>query len=258
MATLTLKTWQTPNWGDAINAELVRLIAGPGHDIVAVPFNIRLNVENYVIVGSTLKAADDRSIVWGSGFLNNLEVCAGKTPRIKAVRGPKTRNRLLEIGVECPEIFGDPVLLFPRYYQPKLKKKYALGIVPHWRDDFHPLVKKLTTSGSMVKIKHAVGNYRFIDLINQCEIIASSSLHGLIVAEAYGIPNIFIRFFEQDLFKFHDYFESINRKIVEPIDCSNGIPFDRIIDKCSYGKYNHETSIDLDRLYDACPFKPEE
>ena len=49
--------------------------------------------------------------------------------KVLAVRGPLSRNYLLENGVDCPDVYGDPALLFPKYYKPHIYKKYKLGII---------------------------------------------------------------------------------------------------------------------------------
>jgi pyruvyltransferase len=50
-----------------------------------------------------------------------------------------------------------------------------------------------------------------------CEFIVSESLHGLIIAEAYRIPNIYISFgpLAQD-FKYEDFFLSIHKPAYKP------------------------------------------
>ena len=59
-----------------------------------------------------------------------------------------------------------------------------------------------------------------IDKICSCQYILSESLHGLIVAETYGIPNVWVDFMDHPEyweFKFQDFYESIgkNEKIIK-------------------------------------------
>lgn len=212
---MIIKTWQTANWGDAINDELIRLISG------SVPDNVKgkyiLDKENYLVVGSIIHFCDTNSIVWGSGVLDEgTDFKSGQKPKkVFAVRGPKTRAHLLKYGIDCPEVYGDPALLFPRFYRPKVEKKHKIGIVPHWDDR--------SDYGNAFIIPAMSGTYEFIDAINSCEEIHSSSLHGLICADAYGIPSKQIKI-GMNQFKFDDYFESRDK-------------------------------VDLDKLLSVCPFR---
>ena len=57
-----------------------------------------------------------------------------KPKKILSVRGPLTRKRLLELDYECPETYGDSGMILPYFYYPEIKKKYKLGIIPHYID----------------------------------------------------------------------------------------------------------------------------
>lgn len=56
-------------------------------------------------------------------------------------------------------------------------------------------------------------NYKhFIDEIAQSDMVISSALHGIILAEAYGVPTVYLKDTEinQD-FKFDDYYSGTGR-----------------------------------------------
>lgn len=135
-----------------------------------------------------------------------------KPAKFLAVRGPQTRKRLLEQGHQVPEVYGDPGLLLPLHYQPKLPKKHKLGIIPHYNDfktikPFYENEKEVLLIDLMTNDIEAT-----TDLFLSCERIVSSSLHGLIVAHAYGIPAVWVPFSDKlfgDGIKFQDYFESV-------------------------------------------------
>lgn len=52
-----------------------------------------------------------------------------------------------------------------------------------------------------------------LQALSSCQFIVSSSLHGLIIADAYGIPSVFWNELgEENEWKFLDYFEGVGRK----------------------------------------------
>ena len=125
------------------------------------------------------------------------------------------------MNIECPEIYGDPLILFPLLYNPSIKATpKIIGIIPHFidlnTDTLKKLVNNLKNSGFTVKIIDIrVGtNYKpFIDAIMKCETIVSSSLHGMILGIIYRKPTILVQFSKKvigDLFKFNDFFGSLN------------------------------------------------
>ncbi|WP_052307650.1 polysaccharide pyruvyl transferase family protein [Belliella baltica] len=92
-----------------------------------------------------------------------------------------------------------------------------------------------------------------IDDILSCDKIISSSLHGLIVADAYRVPSIWIEFSDKIVgngFKFFDYFLSVNRKDNAPVKINSTTQLDDILKNF----YDYEIEIDLEKLRKSCPF----
>jgi pyruvyltransferase len=57
---------------------------------------------------------------------------------------------------------------------------------------------------------------RRIDAILEAELVLASSLHGIIVAEAFGIPARYVRLSSAEAeFKYRDYYEGTGRFAVE-------------------------------------------
>lgn len=155
-------------------------------------------------------------IVWGTGCINYGQI--GKSPKkVYAVRGPLTRSELLKQDIECPEVYGDPALLFPEIYNPEKIIKYKYGLIPHYIDYTNEnslkIINSLASQGVKI-INITAGIFHFIDELLQCENIMSSSLHGLIASDAYNIPNIRVKLSNKLMggdFKFTDYNLSVNK-----------------------------------------------
>jgi len=207
------------NYGDLLGKYLVEKISGkkvvfawPKKSRIADLFN-----PIYVTIGSILTNVNHKCIVWGSGIISKEYPI--KKAKFLAVRGPQTRNFLLEQNHEVPAIFGDPALLLPRYFSPTTEKKYRYGIIPHYDDAVFVEAMNLKTDDicvlSMMTNDIEGKTIEFL----QCEKIVSSSLHGIIVAHAYGIPAVWQRFSDKvfgDDIKYQDYFESVELENYKP------------------------------------------
>lgn len=243
------------NWGDDMSNKLASLIAPHSKFIVnRYSWNIR-HKDDILCIGSIITwMTGPNSIIWGSGIVYPERELSAIPKKILAVRGPLTRKYLLQRGVECPEVYGDPALLFPRYYQPHVEKKYKLGIVPHFRDKNNGILKTLGKDSSVliIDVQDVHPWHRFIDQICSCEHVATSSLHGLIISDAYHVPNVWIEFEggESKRFAFFDYLKSVHREIDKPLLLSSKSSVEGIIETCQYT----EIDIDLEKLLDTCPF----
>lgn len=248
------------NWGDDINLILVGYLSKKTPLVIPKScLSKYFKIENYLAIGSILTFFPLKdSIIWGSGIINKNEInkIKDKPLSIRSVRGPKTREILLNLGIPCPPKYGDPALLFPLIYKANIDKKYHIGVIPHFIDVNNPCVEELLKNKSMHLIK--VNNYirwqDFIDEICSCDIVMSSSLHGIIIAEAYGIPAIWTKFGEYVNgwdFKFIDFYESIEKKNIEPFIANRYLSIkdiERIADEWKPG------IIDTETIIDSCPF----
>lgn len=166
-------------------------------------------------IGSILHFADDGDVVWGSGI--NGKVAGGEISArrldVRAVRGPKTAARLRELGMSVPNVFGDPALLVPRLFKdrfvPEGNRDYV--IVPNLHD--LPLV---TDRARLVS--PLWGWNRCVEEILSAKFVIASSLHGLILAEAFGIPARYLRLSEtESTFKYDDYAQGTGRASLDPV-----------------------------------------
>lgn len=242
------------NFGDDLNMPLIKSINGESPTGVNQSFGNPANEIIYLVIGSVLQWADRNSIVWGTGYMSPNSRMKEKPLKICAVRGKRTRRQLIEQGFECPEVYGDPALLYPRHYKPSVRRKFRLGIMPHYIDQNAVALDKFKKEDGMLFINARDPVSKVVDDINSCERIASSCLHGLIIADAYGIPSIWIKLSDKVLghgFKFGDYFSSVNRKDDGPLVLDGAMSVESIFNRFN----DYEIKIDLDRLYDVCPFK---
>ena len=209
------------NFGDLVGKYLVEKISGK-EVVFAHPNKQKWKhyfVPVYATAGSILAHVTKHSIVWGSGIINKDQFV--KPAKFLSVRGPQTRKRLLELGYEVPEAYGDPALLLPNFYNPEVVKSYKFGIVPHYVD-YQSVLEKFS-GRSDVKVIDLMTNSveDVIDEFLSCHYIYSSSLHGLIVSHAYNIPAVWVRLSNKlfgDNIKFQDYFESVGIPIYEPLN----------------------------------------
>lgn len=250
--------WKKQNWGDDMNVYLIEALL---HKKVTCYNTSVLSwlfcKVNYSLIGSVLQGVNKNTIVWGSGLISEREIPKCHPKKIHAVRGPLSRKLLIDNGFDCPEIYGDPILLLPHYYVPNVEKKYEIGIVPHFYDEFEPMIQDYLRKHPkchLISMSHYDNWKDVIDGICSCKMILSSSLHGIIVSDAYGIPNVWVEFSRKVFgngFKFRDYFASVNRKVQRPVPINNNNDYTKAM--LEVKNYN-AIKIDLRLLIDSCPF----
>ncbi|WP_178989002.1 polysaccharide pyruvyl transferase family protein [Winogradskyella schleiferi] len=211
------------NFGDALVPYLLQNTTSEDFQWVRPNTNTTFKIfkrKHYLIIGSIISAATTHSIIWGAGIMHSKEKV--KKGKFLAVRGPKTRERLLELGYKVPEVYGDPAVLLALFFKQKPETiKYEYGIVPHFVD--YDNVKAQYSNQTNIKIINLITD-NVEDVINQflqCEHILSSSLHGLIVAHTFRIPALWTKISDKlagDDIKFEDYFSSIGLKTSKPIE----------------------------------------
>lgn len=160
--------------------------------------------------GSILGRAGAGQIVWGSGVQRYTDRPHTEAKYL-AVRGPISQEILKKHLGRWPAAIGDPALLLPKIHTRPAEKKYDLGVVPHYVD--------LDLVG---KSWHVINPVRkdpldVVDEIRECRAIVSSSLHGIIVAHAYGIPAAWVRLsgrLKTDGAKFADYAASVGVQLI--------------------------------------------
>ena len=249
------------NFGDSLSPYIVEKVSG----VRAVPVSIKrpgkLCAVGSIINSRTLRS---RSVFWGSGCMNaEVRFYQGHAllpflpsmPSFRAVRGPLTRETLLRAGYRCPRIYGDPALLLPRFHQPKvMQKRYDIGVICHF---MHKNLIHFPEEVKLIDIERDVHDVEaFVDEVCECRRIVSSSLHGIIIAHAYGIPARQFTIPDAPLMgcvnkKFEDYYLSVGMPVQQPLLFHPG---DRpTIQELSQGDETVDLKIDLDLLLEVFP-----
>ncbi len=211
-------------------------------------------------VGSTVRFAHDDSCVWGSGMMRRGEVMA-QSPRVLAVRGPLTRQNLLDQDIDCPEVYGDPAMLFPLFYSPKkpVTKPRKPLIVPHFKhgdgmpryEGYDYIDLRINSIGDIENI---------IDYIACASCVVTSSLHGFIFCVAYQIPVAVFKLegypIGGDNVKFDDFCQGvgINDNVkIHVLQNADERALDDLVSKARVYEVNWSALALLQSLYEAFP-----
>ncbi|KAA0975291.1 glycosyltransferase [Paeniglutamicibacter gangotriensis] len=203
------------NFGDAVGPWLAELMTGRSVDNIK---RDKATKHGVVGVGSLLNHLDRPGLdVWGSGLIEPLDDetagrLAERRPRaVHAVRGRLTAAELrTKLGWEVPEVFGDPALLLGRHYTPRpAAEPGGIALCLHYA---HASKLGGALPGNVRTVDVAQTPDRVADAIAGASVCFSTSLHGLIVAQAYGVPWVWIKPPAGSLvggeFKFRDFFSN--------------------------------------------------
>jgi pyruvyltransferase len=243
-----LKWMKCNNFGDALNPHLFEYLSG------TKPHHVKNNYSGkcYIMVGSILNWSKGDNICWGGGFAQD---CGNINLRgeILHVRGPMSREVVLKNNLSCQDdYYGDPAILISQYYKPNIDKKYKLGVMPHIID-YHDIT---INNPDILKIDLNKDYKSVINDMLSCEKIISSSLHGLIVADAYQIPSLWVEFSDKVIgggFKFYDYYKSIGVETPKRIDLRNNKTISDLNILTNIEQYDNLHLVD--DLIKNCPFK---
>lgn len=189
---------------------------------------------------------------------DNEQLTSPRPLIIHALRGEKTRKRLSKIiGKNISCTLADPGILSSQIVKPS-EKKYSLGIIPHFLDKNEEIFEKMLQHyPNSILIDVQEEPKKVLEKISKCEHIISTSLHGLIAADSYAIPNCWCEISDRvqgNGFKFHDYFSSFGTDR-QPFDLRNGELPDLEKDfKCNYKSYE-QIQQKQDKLIECYPFK---
>lgn len=204
------------NFGDALSPVMVALCSGM--DVTRIPSASRTpRIAAVGTIGHGLVGGE--VWFWGTGC-SNFKNPGAKLPErilyqppedtlihIAATRGPIS-EQLLSGGKGGPAIYGDPVWLLPRFYRPTPPKRWKLGVIVHLSEltdrDYeahvnpnyqrYEIPRELDQSIRLINTVTPISPTALrerLDDILACERIVSTSLHGMVLAESYGIPCLY-------------------------------------------------------------------
>jgi pyruvyltransferase len=231
--TIYLKQFsEVPNVGDVLGATIVRAIAN--RPVVTIG-EASCDRPNLIALGSIAHWADERSVLWGCGLINDWIEPRANPAAVLALRGRLTRDRLTARGIVCPDVLGDVGLLLPRFVPPALTRRHRVGIVPHYADRESAFVAECRQLG--IPIVDSLGDPdRYVELLTSCQLILSSSLHGIVFAHAYGIPAAWVQISQEvhgHGFKFFDYYSSLDVRRQDVLACDPRVDsLERMIAQC--------------------------
>ena len=203
-----------PNFGDALAPLLLdhfcdaHLEWAPAHEA------------SVITIGSILEHLPPKwaGYVCGAGKLREDSVIDLSHATVLALRGPLTAR-----GIKGNYTLGDPGLLADELVGPQ-EKLYDLGVVPHWKDKAlwakFRLMFRWRPSVTLRYINPSHDPLEVVAEIGRCRKIVTSSLHGLVTADAFGIPrrlelaSELLNDTEGGDFKFRDYHQSIHSRFV--------------------------------------------
>jgi len=200
----------TNNFGDLLGPMIVRrILERQGIEVQQGERSVRL-----LSVGSVLRLAREGDVVWGSGANGKSLDAQHDYSRldIRAVRGPLTKAFLEAKGITVPSVFGDPGLLVSHLWTREeigaTARPEGTTVVPNLHD--------YEAMGDRSKVVNPRGNvWDIVRRIACSKLVVGSSLHGIVIAEAFGVPARLVASRTEPAFKYEDYYRGTGRSEFE-------------------------------------------
>lgn len=150
------------NVGDTLTPYIIEFLTGKKAEWVPSTYQGK-----FLVCGSILEFALPGDTIFGAGHYRDEKIDLSEM-RVLALRGKNSGDA---------PVYGDPAILLPLMYFPEIKKTKEVGYIPHlWCQDSFPEFIDVNLPWK-----------EFVDEILSCKKIVSSSLHGFIIAQAYGV-----------------------------------------------------------------------
>lgn len=235
----------SPNFGDALTPWLIEKITGRP----AAHVSTEIPAKHYLVAGSILNHCRSQSIAWGPGIATITDPVPNAL-QIRAVRGPISRARAASCGAWGSIACGDPGLLLPRLYSPKGTDRVRLAFAPHYVD--YALALEVLGGREGLRVVNMLDPIeKVIDDICAADLVLSSSLHGMVVAAAYGVPFDWVATWNQiggDGTKFRDFGLSVGIDMFDPLR-----PDPKQVPVTEARSWRPR--VNTDALWESCPFE---
>lgn len=235
--------YKCANAGDILNETLINDLFGikvkeegfTSSQMIAIGSVLERIISGAIVgkIDKELQAQAEESekiIVWGTGLMHQYDDYSAmrfiRPVKFCAVRGELTRTAAEKItGRKIKCVTADPGLLAPLLLKEMPEKKYTLGIIPHVAEREMQEYKEINSrvNGSVI-IDLTEKPEKVLKQIASCEAVISTSLHGLIFADSFGIPSRWCEMTDKILgkgFKYRDYYSAFG-VTEKPFDLRNG------------------------------------
>jgi pyruvyltransferase len=245
---------RVPNVGDRVAPLILRAITGRPANLVT-----DLRKPHILSVGSLMAWATPASQVWGTGVIDP-EGATGRARKqhVHALRGPMSLRVLRRNGIAVGDVpLGDPGYLAPAALNIERSPSapvHPVGLVAHYLDRGQPILAEMLREPGVVDLDVGETPERFLARMADCAAVISTSLHGLVFAEALGIPNLWVKAGDKLIggeFKFSDWFATTARPQVRPHVLTDG---DSALALAARAELR-ESLIDVQALTAAFPFE---
>mmetsp|Transcript_2509 Transcript_2509/g.5831 ORF Transcript_2509/g.5831 Transcript_2509/m.5831 type:complete len:305 (-) Transcript_2509:1616-2530(-) len=237
--------WNSLNFGDEIGPVVAKklLEAHFGCSASKVPlvnlfddYEAKKRKACLFVLGSVFHIVKSGDHIWGIGANPNYHHHRPIPSQLTfhSVRGPLTSGYILDkIGgdeyTNQTFQYGDRGLLLPSLFNLRRRKESSrICFVAHKNDLGHKFLRNPPTNVHVISCHQHWESA--VEQIRSCGYVASSSLHGVIVADALGIPRLWFQFNDtrtvesEGSFKYLDYFKTIGQtEDIEPIRNSSEI-----------------------------------
>jgi pyruvyltransferase len=200
------------NWGDVFTPFLFEKLYSIKLHRVTSPADAEL-----VSTGSVLDLMPESYTghVLGSGMMDCDEKPRDFTrASVHLLRGKLTRKNCV---TSSEPLLGDPGML-AYLFANQTEPIYDFGLIPHYVEKANEQVIEWGRKAHVINVQ--AGVQVVIDEALKCRKIVSSSLHGLILSDALGIPNHMVVLHDprvwQRGFKFNDYY-SVYDETANPV-----------------------------------------